>query len=161
MEKVLIDFVMRGELSDCEYLFMRGSITFNADGTINNASHTDTNTQDTIDYSSYTNKANINLTLGTAQVDLLNNNFASGTKTDTFYGIDNATSTHHKQILYMVGAGVNTTFGRSWCWYYFCWKLVLIPFMEKTEMTILIWYLLQILVSNFARWWEQVWYSRL
>ena len=90
-------FVMRGELSDTVY---GGSITFNADGSINSASHTDTNTQDTIDYSSYTNKAIINLTLGTAQVDL---------KTDTFYGIDNAIGTSQADTIYG-GAGVNTIF---------------------------------------------------
>ncbi len=44
-------------------------------------SHTDTNTQDTIDYSNYTNKVQIDLANGNAKVDLLNNNFArSGRK---------------------------------------------------------------------------------
>ncbi len=102
-------FVMRGELSDTVY---GGSITFNADGSVNSASHTDTNTQDIIDYSSYTNKAIINLTLGTAQVDL---------KTDTFYGIDNAIGTSQADTI-TSGAGVNTIFAGAGAEYYFCWS---------------------------------------
>jgi Ca2+-binding RTX toxin-like protein len=102
-------FVMMGELADRVYA---GSITFNSDGSINNASHTDTNTQDTIDYSNYTNRVQINLANGNAKVDLLNNNFASGTKDDTFYGIDNAIGTNQADTIYG-GSGVNTIWAGS------------------------------------------------
>ncbi|MGJ0359846.1 hypothetical protein NG785_09320 [Aliarcobacter cryaerophilus] len=102
-------FVMMGELADRVYA---GSITFNLDGSINDASHIDTNNQDTIDYSNYTNRVQIDLANGNAKVDLLNNNFASGTKDDTFYGIDNAIGTNQADTIYG-GSGVNTIWAGS------------------------------------------------
>ncbi len=83
----------------------------------------DTNTQDTIDYSSYTNKAIIDLTSGTAKVDLLNNNFASGhSRTDdTFYGIDNAIGTSQ----------ADTIIWWSWCKYYYFAGAGLILFFQE------------------------------
>ncbi|MGB9802026.1 MAG: calcium-binding protein, partial [Arcobacter sp.] len=89
-------FVMMGEIGDTVYA-----------GNWDGSTHTDTSTQDSIDYSSYNNQVIVNLTSQTAKVDLSNNNFASGTKDDTFFGIENVIGTSFADTI-TGGAGINT-----------------------------------------------------
>jgi len=76
-------FVMKGSANDIIY-----------GGSWNGVAHTDTNAQDTVDYSGYSNKVLINLTNETATVDVNNDGFDGGDKIDAIYGIDNVIGTN-------------------------------------------------------------------
>jgi len=88
-------FVMKGSANDTIY----GGLS----------SGVDTNGQDTVDYSGYSNKVYVNIDANSATVDIDNDGFDGSDKIDSINGIENVIGTSQSDTIYS-GSGVNTIF---------------------------------------------------